>query len=585
MFTKYISLAISVWCCVLSTDCLQLLKTECYRSTCYYLYETNDFKTWNRSSETCSNKGQNMASIESEEVQKVIQILVQDIPNNKPRQIWIGGRRSTDTRWIYMNETEFDKTECLWLEVLHQQYGRRPAFQPSIRRVANRRKDIDSIENAHRSVSKIIPMINKLSYEDRLKTAMVISVYYRQQRGSCNSMSGESNFGGKCYKKTMYNGQEPTRIDWYSGQTYCSQMYVHGEIAYSYLDDKSSTDSVRSLVDGSSDCIHLWLGVRKKLWFWETGLISDTTKQLINYFNWFKQQDTEHTVQDCIYIDVYNENKWFTQRCTNPPRKFVICMNETSTASTPKNEHTTYTISSSTTSRSTTSSSTTSTSTTSSTARSSEQNPTSTAIDNDLTSNTSTSNETNRNNEFNPIYIIPVVVVLLGVIIGLPIFLVIKKKRQTAKDRSSINDGFQDPPQKPSPKDDPECVNIDLSGNEDDAVPDPYDTTGTTPTGNTDVRHKETPSGDLYALSSKQLYESDDDKKKDVINPEELYAKPNKKRNQKPNMNGLSEDKQYMESTHNVDTLKPSGDKKSPGIKRTKHFESESGDVYATVIK
>jgi len=89
----------------------------------------------------------------------------------------------------------------------------------------------------------------------------------------------------------------------------------------------------------------------------------------------------------------------------------------------------------------------------------------------------------------------------------------------------------------------------------------------------------------LYALSSKQLYESDDDKKKDVINPEELYAKPNKKRNQKPNMNGLSEDKQSMESTHNVDTLKPSGDKKSPGIKRTKHFESESGDVYATVIK
>ena len=97
-------------CCVLSTDCLQLLKTECCRSTCYYLYETNRFKTWDESSKTCSNKGQKMASIESEEVQKVIEILVQDIPNNKPRQIWIGGRRSTDTRWIYMNETEFDKT-------------------------------------------------------------------------------------------------------------------------------------------------------------------------------------------------------------------------------------------------------------------------------------------------------------------------------------------------------------------------------------------------------------------------------------------------------------------------------------------
>jgi len=84
-------------------------------------------------------------------------------------------------------------------------------------------------------------------------------------------ISSDSHFGDKCYRKTKHDGREPNKIDWYNGETYCSQSDIQGDIAYSYLDDDTLINSIINLVDGSKNCVHLWFGVRKRIWFWMTG--------------------------------------------------------------------------------------------------------------------------------------------------------------------------------------------------------------------------------------------------------------------------------------------------------------------------
>ena len=72
--------------------------------------------------------------------------------------------------------------------------------------------------------------------------------------------------------KTSF-GVDGTRIDWYKGQTYCSQSDVQGDIAYSYLDDDTLINNIIDLVHPDDDCAQLWLGVRRRIWFWKTGRI------------------------------------------------------------------------------------------------------------------------------------------------------------------------------------------------------------------------------------------------------------------------------------------------------------------------
>jgi len=66
--------------------------------------------------------------------------------------------------------------------------------------------------------------------------------------------SSDSHFCDKCYRKTKYDGQEPNKIDWYNGETYCSQSDIQGDIAYSYLDNDTFINSIINLVDGSKVC-------------------------------------------------------------------------------------------------------------------------------------------------------------------------------------------------------------------------------------------------------------------------------------------------------------------------------------------
>jgi ribosomal protein RSM22 (predicted rRNA methylase) len=134
--------------------------------------------------------------------------------------------------------------------------------------------------------------------------------------------------------------------------------------------------------------------------------------------------------------------------------------------------------------------------------------------------------------------------------------------------------------------DDPEYADVEPPDDPNDMI-DPYGVTKDKNTRSADVRHKEAPSGDLYAVSGKQTTKTDDDinKNKDGINPEELYAKPNKKRNQKSKMSKASEEKEATKSGTAVDSETPSNDEKSSGSKHTEHFETEAGDVYAKVTK
>ena len=87
--------------------------------------------------------------------------------------------------------------------------------------------------------------------------------------GKCHSK--HLNYKGKCYVKTLYDGRNPNTIDWYNGETYCSQSDKQGDIAYSYLDDDTLTSSIISLVGGAAECIELWFGVIRKPWFWIIG--------------------------------------------------------------------------------------------------------------------------------------------------------------------------------------------------------------------------------------------------------------------------------------------------------------------------
>ena len=80
-------------------------------------------------------------------------------------------------------------------------------------------------------------------------------------------------FGKKCYLKTLYDGKNSNKVDWYAGETHCSQDDIHGDIAYTYVDNDALKNSTINLVKGNADCVQLWLGVRKRIWFWKTGTL------------------------------------------------------------------------------------------------------------------------------------------------------------------------------------------------------------------------------------------------------------------------------------------------------------------------
>ena len=122
---------------------------------------------------------------------------------------------------------------------------------------------------------------------------------------------------------------------------------------------------------------------------------------------------------------------------------------------------------------------------------------------------------------------------------------------------------------------------VELPGNDDDVI-DPYDVVGDENAKKVEVRHKQAPSGDLYAVSSKQVNKMDVKKNEEDKNPDVVYAEPKKKRKQK------TENRQEngtAKSGNDVDTEKPSGGETSTGSKHTEHFEAPSGEVYARVIK
>ena len=63
--------------------------------------------TWKRSYEACREQGLDMIRIESNQTQITVEKLLQDIPEDTQRQIWIAGTRSPDNNWRYMNGTVF----------------------------------------------------------------------------------------------------------------------------------------------------------------------------------------------------------------------------------------------------------------------------------------------------------------------------------------------------------------------------------------------------------------------------------------------------------------------------------------------
>ncbi|KAK2139118.1 hypothetical protein LSH36_2022g00004 [Paralvinella palmiformis] len=299
MFVGYVFIIIC--CCVLSSNCQHIIKTVCEGSSCYYLYEIDSiYLTWSQSLEACHKDGLEMARIETSQTQKVIERLLQDLSQNTQRQIWIGGRRSTDDKWRYINGSEFNKqfttssqtsSYCLYVRLCKD---RTPEYHDD-------------------------------NCDEKTTSSRLLCQYDQSKTDSCSS--SDSHFDDKCYRKTKYNGPDGNKIDWYNGETYCSQSDIQGDIAYSYLDDDTLINNIINFVDGSKVCVQLWFGVRKRIWFWMTGSNRDQDKQPIKYFNWDNNIEIDSSDDDCIYIDRDNGHKWFTQRCTGSPLRYFICMN------------------------------------------------------------------------------------------------------------------------------------------------------------------------------------------------------------------------------------------------------------------
>ncbi|KAK2139721.1 hypothetical protein LSH36_1641g00046 [Paralvinella palmiformis] len=283
--------------------------------------------------------------------------------------------------------------------------------------------------------------------DEKKSPSRLLCQYDESKTDICSS--SDSHFGDKCYRKTTYDGQEPNRIDWYNGEAYCRQSDIQGDIAYSYLDDDTLINSIINLVGGSIDCVQLWFGVRKRIWFWMT-VSANTT--VTGHKATSTTSDRNATVK-------WEENKF------------------------PLGEK-----------------------------------------------------------QFVNVYIAPIMIglVILTVVPGLVAFFVLRNKRRLTKDE-------------------PEYADIEPDESLDDVIsPHGIVSTGKIPVG--EIKHKEAPSGDLYAMSIKQINKSngDLDTKKKGRNPEELHTKAKKKRNRKP---------------------KPSGGE------NIQHFEGPSGELYATVIK
>ena len=65
--------------------------------------------TWDQSYEACSNEGLDMARIESNQTETAVELILQDLPKNTERKVWIGGRWSNDNTWRFMDGTVFSK--------------------------------------------------------------------------------------------------------------------------------------------------------------------------------------------------------------------------------------------------------------------------------------------------------------------------------------------------------------------------------------------------------------------------------------------------------------------------------------------
>ncbi|KAK2140811.1 hypothetical protein LSH36_1239g00030 [Paralvinella palmiformis] len=180
MFVEYIFIILG--CCVLSSDCHY--KTICEGSSCYFLYENKtSFLTWDQSHRACNTEGLEMLGIESRQIQTVIEGLVNNLPRNTARQIWIGGRRSTDDKWRYLNGTQFNK-----------QYTRNNES-------AQYCLYVKLCKNGN-------PEYHADNCDEKNSNSRLLCQFDQSKTDRCNS--SDSHFGDKCYRKTTHDGQKQT---------------------------------------------------------------------------------------------------------------------------------------------------------------------------------------------------------------------------------------------------------------------------------------------------------------------------------------------------------------------------------------
>ena len=100
-------------CCVLSSCAYQLNKTISEGSSSLYLYQSDKYNlSWRKCELLCKREHLEMAKIDSSETQTHLVRLLQNVSRGEIKA-WIGGRRSSDDTWKYINGTAFSKTGLL----------------------------------------------------------------------------------------------------------------------------------------------------------------------------------------------------------------------------------------------------------------------------------------------------------------------------------------------------------------------------------------------------------------------------------------------------------------------------------------
>ncbi|KAK2142619.1 hypothetical protein LSH36_932g01073 [Paralvinella palmiformis] len=282
---------------------------RCTGQLCLYTPQT--WASWNQSYYTCRQDAMELLTINDNKTKHDVDELIKELPMEENVKIWLAGKGSNDiVKWKYMNNSD---------------------IQESLRK---RITDTERVQIVYMLCCKRVKIIQYTSdqCDEKNSRSRLICQYAPTTRngGSCDR--DDMLYKDTCYIRTPYVARnQVTGIDWFGGQTYCGSL--RSVIMYSHIEDKMFTSQLREWLKPSTK-LQLWIGVRKKIWYWQkAGVGSESDQMAISYFNWYSNKGRFPTKDTCIYIARSYDNRWGSTQCTRW-LKYFICINTSNPVTT-----------------------------------------------------------------------------------------------------------------------------------------------------------------------------------------------------------------------------------------------------------